>query len=115
MTPWLVGTVAADHILRPILDETFELTPRGVQRRSATTEPRLPLEKLARLDWLNDVSRLILDFSDAMAAPADDRARDVLIRPLQRALEDDADQPTRRAARHQGQSETTVLEPAVDR
>lgn len=97
----LIGTVAADHILRPVLDETFELTPRGVQRRSVTTEPRLPPEKLARLDWHNDVSRLILDINDALAATADDRARDVLIRRLQRALEDDADQRTRRSnARH---------------
>lgn len=100
LTPRLVGTVAAGHILRPILDETCELTPRGVQRRSATTEPRLPPEKLARLDWLNDVSRLILNFSDAVAATADDGARDVLIWRLQGALEDDADQPTSRAARH---------------
>ena len=106
----LVGTVAAGHIRRPILDEPFESTPRGVQRRSVTTEPRLPPEKLARLDWLNDVSRLIRDIRDALAAPADDHACDVLIRSLQRALEDDADQPTRRAARHQGQTETTVLE-----
>jgi metallo-beta-lactamase family protein len=100
LAAWLVGTVAADHILRPILDETCELTPRGVQRPSDTTEPPLPPEKLARLDWLNDVSRSILDISDALAAPADDRAREVLIRRLQRPLGGDADPPTSRAARH---------------
>ncbi len=96
----LVGTVAADHILRPVLDETFALTPTGVLRQSVTTPPRLPPEKLARLDWHNDVSRLILDINDALAAVADDRAREVLIRRLQRALEEDADQSAGRDARH---------------
>ncbi len=96
----LGGIVAADHVFRPVLDETFELTPTGVKRRSVTTEPRLPPEELARLDWHNDASRLILDINDALAATADDRARDVLIRRLQRALEDDADQHPERAARH---------------
>jgi metallo-beta-lactamase family protein len=96
----LDGVVAAGHILRPVLDETFELTPTGLQRRSVTTEPRLPPEKLAQLDWHNDVSRLILDINDALAATADDRARNVLIRRLQRALEDDADQNANRSARH---------------
>jgi metallo-beta-lactamase family protein len=94
----LDGVVAADHILRPVLDETFELTPHGVRRHSVTTEPRLPPEKLARLDWHNDVSRLILDINDALAATADDRARDVLIRRLQSALEDDADHANKRHA-----------------
>jgi metallo-beta-lactamase family protein len=95
----LDGVVNADHILRPVLDETFELTPKGVQRRSVTIEPRLPPEKLARLDWHNDASRLILDINAALAATADDRARDVLIRRLQRALEDDTDQRPKRVAR----------------
>jgi metallo-beta-lactamase family protein len=96
----LGGMVAADHILRPVLDETFALTPHGVQRQSITTESRLPPEKLARLDWHNDVSRLILDINDALAATADDRARDVLIRRLQRALEEYPDQNSKQVARH---------------
>lgn len=96
----LVGTVPADHILRPVLDETFELTPKGVRRLSVTIEPRLPPEKLARLDWHNDVSRLILNINDALAATADDRTRDVVIRRLQRALEEDDGQTAKHATRH---------------
>jgi metallo-beta-lactamase family protein len=98
----LDGVVAADHMLRPVLDETFALTPQGVQRHSVTIEPRLPPEKLARLDWHNDVSQLILDINEALAATADERTRDVLIRRLQRALQDDADHNTNRAARQHG-------------
>jgi metallo-beta-lactamase family protein len=95
----LDGIVAADRTFRPVLDETYELTPAGVKRRSVTTEPRLPPEKLARLDWHNNASRLILDINDALAATADDRSRDALIRRLQRVLEDDADPHSERAAR----------------
>lgn len=80
-----VGTGAADHILCPVPDAAFDLTPKGVQRQSPTTEPRRSPEKLARPDWHNDVSRLILDIKDALAATVDERARDVLIRRLQRA------------------------------
>jgi metallo-beta-lactamase family protein len=90
----LDGVVAAGNILRPILDETFELTGTGVSRMSVVTEPRLPPEKLARLDWHNDVSKLILDINDALAATADERARDVMIRRLQRALTDNEDHST---------------------
>jgi metallo-beta-lactamase family protein len=96
----LDGVVAAGHILRPVLDEAFELTGKGVARLSVMTEPRLPPEKLARLDWHNDVSRLILDINDALAATADDRARGVLIRRLQRALAEGDDPDTHHQARH---------------
>ncbi|MGB8813711.1 MAG: MBL fold metallo-hydrolase [Paracoccaceae bacterium] len=85
----LEGVVAASHIFRPVLDETFELRAAGVVRLSITTPPRLAPEKLARLDWHNDVSRLILDINDALASTADEKTRDVLIRRLQRALEND--------------------------
>jgi metallo-beta-lactamase family protein len=96
----LDGIVAARNILRPVLDEAFELTAKGVARLSVMPEPRLPPEKLARLDWHNDVSRLILDINDALAATADDRARDVLIRRLQRALTNDEDQNASPRAAH---------------
>jgi len=43
---------------------------------------------VAKLDWHNDVSRLILDINDALKDTADEKARLVLIRRLRRALED---------------------------
>jgi metallo-beta-lactamase family protein len=43
---------------------------------------------VARLDWHNNASRLLLDISDALAATADERSPDVIIRRLRRALED---------------------------
>lgn len=82
----LDATVSAAHILRPALDEAFELSNTGARRLSGAPAPRLPPEKVARLDWHNDVSRLILDINDALAAKPDDKQRAVLIRRLREAL-----------------------------
>jgi metallo-beta-lactamase family protein len=85
----LKGIVEPTHVLRPELDEGFELTTKGSQRLAETTPPRLPPEKVARMDWHNDVSRLILDINEALRANPDERTRGVLIRRLRRALEGD--------------------------
>jgi metallo-beta-lactamase family protein len=85
----LEGIIDQAHILRPVLDEEFELTSSGAIRRGETGPRRLPPEKVARLDWHNDVSRLILDINDALAAEPDEKARAVLIRRLRRALDID--------------------------
>ena len=50
---------------------------------------RLQPEQVARLDWHNDVSRLILDINEALAAESDEKNRAVLIRRLRRALDAD--------------------------
>jgi metallo-beta-lactamase family protein len=85
----LAGVVDPSRIQRPVLDEVFELTASGVRRLGEPGPRRLPPEKVARLDWHNDVSRLILDINDALAAETDEKARAVLIRRLRRALEPD--------------------------
>jgi metallo-beta-lactamase family protein len=85
----LAGIVDPAHILRPVLDEAFELTASGAKPIGEAASRRLPPEKVARLDWHNDVSRLILDINDALAAEADEKARAVVIRRLRRALDED--------------------------
>jgi metallo-beta-lactamase family protein len=44
-------------------------------------------EAVVRLDWHNDMSKLVLDINDRIQAAADDRARDLIIRRLRRALD----------------------------
>jgi metallo-beta-lactamase family protein len=52
-------------------------------------EPRrLKPEKIARLDWHNDLSKLLLDVNEAVSAAADERGRAEVIRRMRRALED---------------------------
>lgn len=84
----LVGLVAAGDILRPALDETFVLTPEGAQSLSPPTPPRLAPEKVAHLDWHNDVSRLLLEINEGLLASPDEKTRAALIRRLQRALKE---------------------------
>ncbi|NNU81742.1 MBL fold metallo-hydrolase [Halovulum dunhuangense] len=86
----LNGILAPEDVLVPALDESFELTPNGAVRLAGAA-PRLPREGMARLDWHNDLSKLILDINDTLRAEADDKARAVTIRRLRRALEGEDD------------------------
>lgn len=76
------------RIIRPVLDESFELTRTGARRETEARAPRIRPEQVARLDWHNDVSRLLLDINEALAGTADERSRDALIRRLRRALDE---------------------------
>lgn len=84
----LAETFGASRILRPVLDEVFELTPAGARAPEDKPAPRLKPEQVGRLDWHNEVSKLFLDINDALAQTADERTRRVLIRRLRRALEE---------------------------
>ena len=83
----LQGDVRPERICRPVLDEGFVLTTNGASPLAAPEQPRLPPENVARLDWHNDLTTLILDINDAVAGLADERARNALIRRLRRSLE----------------------------
>ena len=49
---------------------------------------RLAPEAVVRLDWHNDMSKLVLDINERIQAAADDRARGVIIRKLRLALDE---------------------------
>ena len=76
------------EILRPVLDESFDLTPAGARGSSDPLAARLRPEHVARLDWHNDVSKLFLDLNEALSDASDRKSRDVLIRRLRAALDD---------------------------
>jgi metallo-beta-lactamase family protein len=85
----LAGVIDEPRLHAPALDETWELTARGARPLPMETLPRLAPDKVARLDWHNDASKLILDINDALNAEADDKSRAVLLRRLARALKGD--------------------------
>lgn len=99
LTNRLDGIVDDDRIITPLLDETFELTDTGAKRLRGKAPPRLPAERVARLDWHNDVTALILDINDALASLPDEKTRAILIRKLRRALENDEPVPPTTAHR----------------
>lgn len=84
----LAPHLSAERLFMPALDDAFDLTADGPIRRAGDAPPRLAPDQVARLDWHNDVSRLMLDIDEALRATSDDRARAVLIRRLRRALEE---------------------------
>ncbi len=84
----LVGIIPAGNVLQPKLDEGFVLTPDGAQSLAPATPPRLSPEKVAHLDWHNDVSRLLLEINEGLLASPDEKTRAALIGRLQRALKD---------------------------
>ncbi|MFI4996613.1 MAG: MBL fold metallo-hydrolase RNA specificity domain-containing protein [Hyphomicrobiales bacterium] len=86
----LSGLLPAAAIVIPTLDEVFELTAQGALRVEGKAPARLAPEKLGRIDWHNDLSRLILDINVAVRGKADERGRQKLIRQLQRALADES-------------------------
>jgi metallo-beta-lactamase family protein len=92
----LSPVVDLGRIVRPVLDETFELTRSGSRPVAEAPRPRIRPEQVARLDRHNDVSRLFLDINETLAGAADERARDVLIRRLRRALDEGQERPPHR-------------------
>ena len=85
----LAGLISDDKIIIPRLDDAFQLTP-GRSVPVEVNEPhRLRPEKIARLDWHNDLSKLLLDVNEAVSAAADERSRAAVIRRMRRALDTD--------------------------
>ena len=79
--------IPAAQVFQPLLDDAYALAapaPTLVDHH----RPRLAPEAVARLDWHNDMSKLVLNIGDRIDAAADDRARSIIIRRLRRALDE---------------------------
>lgn len=85
----LTNILDSNQIIVPSIDESFDLTTHGAQPIESGFPPRIDKQKVAHLDWHNDVTKLLLDLNDALAKAADERSRAILIRRLRRALSDD--------------------------
>jgi metallo-beta-lactamase family protein len=80
--------VGSDRILMPLIDDAYELGPSGARQIDVNKPRRLKPEKVARLDWHNDLSKLLIDVADRVNSAADERGRAVIIRRLRQAIED---------------------------
>ncbi len=76
------------RIHAPKVDDAFDLTPAGARPLTPPKPRRLAPDRVGKLDWHNDFSKLLLDLHDAVDRAADERARGVLLRKLRRALEE---------------------------
>ncbi|RWK27319.1 MBL fold metallo-hydrolase RNA specificity domain-containing protein, partial [Mesorhizobium sp.] len=82
----LKGSFPGDRIIKPQLDDAFRLSPAGCVPIEINHARRLKPESVGRLDWHNDLSKLLLDVSEAVNSAADERGRAKIIRQMQRAL-----------------------------
>jgi len=88
--------VEGDCILRPRLDDVYDLSGEACALISAETRPRIDPSNVARPDWNNDLASLHLDIDQEIGKLADAKARAAFIRRLKRALAGEPPDNTRR-------------------
>lgn len=84
----LSPTFAPDRIVLPLIDDAYELGFSSARQVDLNRPRRLKPEKVARLDWHNDLSKLLIEVTDQVNTAADERSRAAIIRRLRRALKD---------------------------
>jgi metallo-beta-lactamase family protein len=80
------GMVPDDCIVRPRLDDVYDLSGEACAFLESETRPRIDPAAVASLDWNNDLQSLILDISAEMKTVADAKGKAALVRKLRRAL-----------------------------
>ncbi len=98
----LAGLLPDERRVIPRIDDAFELGASGFRQIDLNARRRLPPERVARLDWHNDLSRLLLDVTGTVNAAADERGRATIIRRLRRALDVKEEQPREGGADRNG-------------
>jgi metallo-beta-lactamase family protein len=78
--------VPENRIIRPALDETYDLGSDVAVLLAAESKPRIEHDAVANLDWHNDAQSLVLDLHEALNKAATDKDRAVILRKLKRAL-----------------------------
>ena len=78
-----------DCIIRPRLDDVYDLSGDACALLAAETKPRIDPLAVAHLDSHNELASLVLDINQEIAKTADEKAKGVLIRRLRRALTGD--------------------------
>ena len=75
-----------DRIIRPALDETYDLSGENAKLVAGTAKPRIYQDAVAKLDWHNDAQSIILDLHDTLAKAATDKDRAVILRRIKQAM-----------------------------
>jgi metallo-beta-lactamase family protein len=75
-----------DCIIRPSLDDVYEISGVACALLAAETRPRIDPTMVARLDSHNDLADFMLDLQEVMSKASDEKARGVVLRRLRKAL-----------------------------
>ena len=88
--PRLSGKIIAEKaLLTPVLDDVYDLSGAAPKLVSPKGPRRIAPAAVGKLDWYNDLSKLILDIGDRLDKEAGEKQRAVVIRRLRHALEKD--------------------------
>lgn len=88
--------VESDCILRPRLDDVYDLSGEACVLIASETRPRIDPATVARPDWNNDLAGLHLDIDQEINKLADAKSRAAFIRRLKRTLAGESPDNTRR-------------------
>ncbi len=88
--------VEGNCILRPSLDDVYELTGDACAFLEKESNPRMDPNDVARSDWNNDLASLQLDLDQTIQKTKDPKARAALLRRMKTALAGDQPDNTRR-------------------
>ena len=81
------GTIVKDDcIIRPRLDDVYDITSRACALLTEETKPRIDPTSVAKLDWNNDLQGLVLDIEEQLKKTADAKGKAALVRKLRSAL-----------------------------
>ena len=78
--------VPEDRIIRPALDESYDLTGVTAKLIASSIPPRIDPEAVAVRDWHNDTQSVLLDLHATLKNAATDKDRGVILRRIKRAL-----------------------------
>lgn len=81
--------VPANCIIRPRLDDVYDLTGDACAFLAEETKPRIDPAAVATRDSNNELQSLILEIHEELGKAADEKSKGVLIRRLKRALAGD--------------------------
>jgi metallo-beta-lactamase family protein len=82
----LKGMVPDDCIIRPRLDDVFDLTAEKCAVVEQVTKPRIDPDLVATKDWNNDLQSLMLDIETQLKQVSDAKSRAALVRKMRNAL-----------------------------
>ncbi len=81
--------VPAERIIRPALDEAYDLSgsvAKLVEVGSGALPPRMDHAQVAKPDWDNDYQNLLLNLQDQLKQAVTDKQRGVILRRVQQAV-----------------------------
>ncbi len=80
--------IAGNLVQRPRLDNVYDLSGEAFELLENAAQPRISPEKTARLDWHNDLTKLVLDLNSKVGEAPDENRRQVILRAVRKALEE---------------------------